>query len=60
MLYWVVGLKSLKTIVMFVIKVLQFVLLQSFVQNLVFLNLEPKMPYLGVLESNFEKLLSFL
>ena len=34
--------------------------LQSFMQKLEFLNLEPKMPYLGVLGSNFEKTWSYL
>ena len=49
-----------KSIVMFVINTLQFVSLQSLMQKLKFLNLEPKTFYLGVLESNFEKILSFL
>ena len=34
--------------------------LQSFIQKLEFLNLESKMPYLGVLDSNFEKPSSYL
>ena len=60
MLYWVFGLECSKTIVIFVINALQFVWVQSFMKKLDFLNLEPKMSYLGILESNFEKLLSFL
>ena len=60
MLYWVFRLECPKIIVMLVINALQFVKLQIFVQKLEFLNLEPKIPYLSGLESNFEKLLSFL
>ena len=52
---WVFGSKYWKTIAIFLIKALQFILLQCFVQKLEFLNLEPTMPYLGVFGSNFEK-----
>ena len=34
--------------------------MQRFVQNEKFLNFEPKMPHLGVLGNNFEKVLSYL
>ena len=44
-----------KTIAIFEIRTLNFFKFQRFVQNLKFLNLGPKMPYLGVLGSIFEK-----
>ena len=46
MLSWVFGLECSKVIVIFVINALQFE----------FVNLEPKMPYLGVLKTNFLQL----
>ena len=49
-----------KAIVTFEISAFEFIKLQSYVQKLKFLKLGPKMPYLGVLGSNFEKLLSYL
>ena len=59
---WVFGLKYWKIIVILVINALQFICLiaQSFVQKLEILNLEPKMSYLDVLGSYFEKPLSCL
>ena len=52
--YFGAGIK--KNVVIFQINALEFVLLQSLVQIQKFLNLGPKMPFLGILGSNFEKL----
>ena len=49
-----------QSITVFEISTLQFFKFQSFLQLKKFLNLGPKIPYLGVLGSTFEKLLSYL
>ena len=46
---------SFLNIVIFEINVLKIVKMQTFVQKYEFLNLEPKMPFFVVLDSNFEK-----
>ena len=46
---------SFLNIVIFEINVLKIVKMQTFVQKYKFLNLEPKMPFFVVLDSNFEK-----
>ena len=49
-----------KNIVIFEISTLEFVLLQNFEKKQKCLNLGPKIPYLGILELKFKKLLSYL
>ena len=59
-LYLGLWMESWKTIVIFLINALQIAYFQNIMHKLEFLNLEPKMPYLGVLGSSFEKPLSYL
>ena len=54
------GLKFQKGIVIFEINTLEYFLKQSFEWKWKSLNLGPAMPYLGVLGSDFEKVLSYL
>ena len=47
------GLLFEETIVIFEIRILEFVYLQIFVQKCKFINLRPKMPYLGIFGLRF-------